>query len=438
MQLDEIREKLYNGGVAGCGGAGFPSYAKLSDGVETIILNCAECEPIISLHRQLLKVKVDEILSAFSLIKKAVGATRAIVAVKSSYRTTLDVLKRVKDTYGVEIKELQSVYPTGDEIVLIYEATGKIVPAGALPITQKVIVYNVETMFNAFNALNDVPVTHKYVTVTGEVNSPVTVKAPIGASFSDLIKVAGGAKIENYALVSGGPMMGKIVSSEDTVEKTTNAILVLPTDHPVVKAREIKPHTDARRAASSCCLCNRCTDLCPRHALGYPIDPARFMRSVSHRNHRDTEAYLNARYCSSCGLCESFSCVQNLSPRRLLEVAKREINKSGIRVVYDKPTTVGSLRGKTVPVSRLIKKLKLSEYSTQANITDDEIKVSKLRVSLRQAIGAPSVACVKVGDEVKAGQIIALGGEKLGLPIHCARNGKVIAVSKDVVIEVTK
>jgi len=120
MKLDEIKALLRESGVVGAGGAGFPSYAKLSEGVDTVILNCAECEPLLKVHRQVLETYTYEILSALSLILSATGAKRGIVAVKAHYHGTIAALNAEIGAFPeLSIHTLASVYPAGDEIILI-------------------------------------------------------------------------------------------------------------------------------------------------------------------------------------------------------------------------------------------------------------------------------------------------------------------------------
>ena len=88
MKLNELKDILREMGVVGAGGAGFPSYAKLSDKAETIILNCAECEPLLKVHRQVLEEYTYEILSAMSDIVRVTGAKQGIIAIKSHYTST--------------------------------------------------------------------------------------------------------------------------------------------------------------------------------------------------------------------------------------------------------------------------------------------------------------------------------------------------------------
>ena len=118
-------------------------------------------------------------------------------------------------------------------MILIKEVTGKVPDPGALPISVGVVVCNVESVYNIWRATKGHAVTHKYVTVAGEVKKPVTLLVPIGTKISQLISAAGGVTVSEPEYISGGPMMGKLTSPSEVVTKTTNAIIVLPADHNV-------------------------------------------------------------------------------------------------------------------------------------------------------------------------------------------------------------
>ena len=107
-------------GVVGAGGAGFPSYAKLTDKADTILLNCAECEPLLKLHRQLLEKHAYEIMKTFHTVMETVGASQAIIGIKKSYVQTVKALQQhIEEFPGLKLHLLDEVYPMGDEVVLI-------------------------------------------------------------------------------------------------------------------------------------------------------------------------------------------------------------------------------------------------------------------------------------------------------------------------------
>lgn len=428
MDIKELSSLLQQNGVVGAGGAGFPTYAKLDERAETIILNCAECEPLLRLHRQLLEEYAKEIVDTFHIIGEGVGAKELIIGIKKSYKKTITALESVIGEYPeVRLGLLDEVYPAGDEVVLIYEVTGKVVRPGGLPIETGVAVFNVETVYNAYRALNDKkPVTDKYVSVVAEVSNPVTVRVPIGTTLDEVVSMAGGATIENPVYFVGGPMMGNIGTGSQPVTKTTNAILVLPEEHYIINRKKSKSSIDLKRAAACCCNCSMCTDLCPRNRLGHPIEPNKFMQAATFKDVQNPDIFINTYFCSSCGLCEMFSCFQGLSPRTLMTEYKTELKKHGVPMPKVTAKPVGPEREyRKIPMERLMARLDLTKYDKEAPMNHDEISVERVKIMLSQHIGAPAAAAVKAGDEVVKGQIIASPGKGLSVAIHASISGKI-------------
>ena len=434
MELKDLKMRLREHGVVGAGGAGFPSYAKLSEQVDTVILNCAECEPLLKLHRQVLEAYTYEILFALSEIVFATGAKRGIVAIKEHYRSALDALKAEIGTFTqLSIHTMDSVYPAGDEIILIREVTGRTVQPGKLPVSVGVTVCNVESVYNVYRSMQGESVTDKYVTVAGEVNAPVTLRVPIGTRISELIAAAGGATSEDVVFLSGGPMMGRIVSGLDPVTKTTNAILVLPCDHAVVMNKQRNARVHLRRAMSVCCQCRSCTELCSRHVIGYPVEPHLVMRVLSNGGRGDVKALEGSLFCSSCGLCETYSCPQGLSPRALIAEMKSALKTSGMKlpegISAEEKVTDAEL--KKVSVERLTMRLGLKKYDVSAPLRED-FSTKKVKILTVQHIGAPCVPVVAVGDLVKKGDVIAKAPDgALGVDLHASIDGKVMTVQKE-------
>ena len=438
MNINDLKLILKNSGVVGAGGAGFPCYAKLSDKADTVLLNCAECEPLLKLHRQVMQVYAFEILTALDTVRETVGAKKAIVAIKPSYKKAVDAVKALLPEFKkVEIGLLPEVYPAGDEVVTIYETTGRVVPAGKLPIEVGVTVFNVETILNAYYAIkNGTGVTHKYITVTGAVKNPVTLKVPLGITVKEVIKLAGGATIKEYALINGGPMTGSIVSESDVITKTSNAILVLPPEQYIIKKRQNNPSISLKRAMSACCQCKMCTDLCPRNLLGHPIEPHKLMRNLSSGTTKDIEPYLGTFFCSGCGLCEMYSCFQGLNPRTLIGIVKGSLRKGGIPVPEAPEAPVKEERnGRYILKSRLTARLGLAEYNHSAPLDESEYNPKRVKLLLSQHIGKAAEPTVKVGDTVKAGDLIAAADENaLGVNIHSSINGIITEVTDKFVV----
>ena len=442
MDFNTLSLVIKNAGVAGAGGAGFPSYAKLNMATEIIILNCAECEPLLKLHRQVLENHAEEILYALSVIAETVEASKIIIAVKPAYKEAIAAVNKIIKNYkNTEIGLLPEIYPAGDEVVTIYETTGRVVPPGKLPISVGVTVFNVETILNVARALREeAPVTYKYITICGEVKNPVTLKAPMGMTYGELIELAGGATVENPVLIGGGPMTGMIAHMNDVVTKTSNAILVMPENQYIVRKRLTPMNINMKRAMAACCNCSMCTDLCSRNMLGHPIEPQKFMQAATSGLVTDTAPYINTMFCSACGLCEMYACGQGLNPRTLIAATKSQLRKNGIKIPDDvEAAPVPASRDyRTVPMERLKSRLGLDKYDVDAPLNEELVSTKKTKIMLSQSIGAPAIPCVKVGDSVKAGDVVGAFAENaLSLPVHASLDGTVAEVTdKYVLIDV--
>ncbi|MCR4797934.1 MAG: 4Fe-4S dicluster domain-containing protein [Lachnospiraceae bacterium] len=439
MTLDELKTIARENGVVGAGGAGFPSYAKMTEKADTVILNCVECEPLLKLHRQLLAAHGQDIVKMLDLVRDAMGAKEAVIGIKSEYKETIDAISGVVDQYeNVRIHTLRSAYPMGDEVVLIYEVTGRVIRPGGLPIDENVVVYNVETMYNLYRAaFEGTPVSDKVVSIVGEIDTPKTLRLPLGMRVEDAVRLAGKVTTPHPVYLMGGPMMGRFGSKDTVITKTTNAIIILPEGHKLKQKANKDLRTEKRRASSACCQCRTCTDLCSRHALGHPIEPHRVMRAVSGGDSADLSVFVNTMYCSGCGICEMYACPQGLSPKTIIQEFKGALRKGGIKpeAIESSPVAEGREERK-VPVHRLAMRLGLSQYDKEAPLYDSCTEAGTVSIPLGQHIGAPAKAVVKKGDQVKKGQQIAQAAEGLSVGIHSSIDGVILSVSEtDIKIE---
>ncbi len=438
MDIQELSAILRAGGIVGAGGAGFPAYAKLDRRTETIILNCAECEPLLKLHRQLLEKYAREIIDTLHLMAVCVGAREVVIGIKKAYQEAIATLHEHIAVYQeIRLGLLDSVYPAGDEVILIYETTGKTVPPGGFPIAGGIAVFNVETVYNIHRLLNQSqPVTDKLVTVAGAVPAPVTRRIPLGSTIAEAVAAAGGSRCEQPVYWLGGPMMGDIGTATQPVLKTTNAILVLPPDHLLVRRKKRTAAIDLKRAAAACCQCSMCTDLCPRQLLGHPIEPHKFMRAAICHDTQDTDIFLNTMFCSSCGLCENYSCMQGLSPRTLIADCKAGLKAHGIKPPTDVlAAPVPAARDlRQVPLKRLTARLDLVRYEKPAPLNEELLPVTRVTLPLGQHIGAPAVPIVRPGDTVAVGQMLAEPATGLSVALHASLDGQVSAVTDRYII----
>lgn len=437
MNIDELKIILKEKGVVGAGGAGFPTYAKLSEKVEIVILNGAECEPLFRVDRNILKNKANEVLKGLNIVVEAIGAKEGIVAFKEHYIESKEsVNENIYKFQKLRNVLLKDGYPAGDEVVLVYETTGRLVPQGGIPLNVGVMVINVETALNIYEAVeNNNSVTHKYLTISGEVNTPKTLLVPIGTTFEDLINEVGGIKIEDYELLIGGPMTGRLGNINECVTKTTKGIFILPKDNPIVASRNYRLKTELKRAMGVCSQCRMCTDLCPRNLLGHSIEPHKVMNSLSFGLDFNTDVFINAYACCGCNLCSAYSCHQGLNPKEIITELKDKLRKAGIKPKVNAGIKESPDREyRRVPVKRVISRLKLSKYDGDAPISEVLRKFNKVKISSAQSIGKKVRFIVNKGDKLEKGDIIGKIEDKdLGVYLHSSINGIVSEVTLDYV-----
>ena len=437
-----LTEMIRQAGIVGCGGAGFPTHAKYNGGpVQTIIINGAECEPLLQNDCYLMRNQADALIAAADALKKENHAQDFVIALKHSYKREIASLKKAieKVSSSVRIHEMDSFFPAGDEQTIVYEVTGKIVPPAGIPMNVGCVVSNVATLYCIYEAMQGKTFTEKYLTVTGEVKNPIIAKVPIGTPVKVCLELAGGTHLSDYIVVNGGPMMGKIMTKADAEEayvtKTMSGLIVLPVDHAIARNSRMKQSHMLNRAKSACIQCTFCTQFCPRALLGHPIQPHRVMRKLS--SGMDIQELLedpdirNAALCCECGICETFACPMGLQPRKMNVMVKRELAKASIRYKAEEKewTALPERILRKAPTMKVATKVGVGKYE---DIQIDELKelkadkVRTVRLALRQGIGTPAQPVVKDGDIVKVGQEIAVCPDgALGSILHASIDGKV-------------
>lgn len=430
---------IKDAGIIGAGGAGFPTHVKLNAKVQTVIVNGAECEPLLKVDQQLLDKKAHEILYALNKVVNETESKVGIIALKGKYKNAINSLNsKIKDYPKLQLFILENFYPAGDEQVLVYEVTKKIVPEGGIPLNVGVIVINVETLLNVYNAINGIPVTEKYLTVTGEVNNPVTIKVPIGISIEEAIEIAGGSTINDFSVIDGGPMMGKLVNDiRDPIKKNTKGLIVLRKDHKIIKSKVKIIEASIREARMACCQCSQCTEVCPRHLLGHKIEPSKIMRIAGYGKTCSTEITPTSTYlCSECALCEQV-CIMGLQPWKLNKCFKGELSKAGIKNPNHRaPEKADEFRAyRKFPVERLKQRLDIKKYDSNSLLEENEYNFSKVTILRSQHIGAKAESIVKVGDKVNKGDLIGdISDGKLGAKIHASIDGIITEITDESIV----
>jgi len=433
-------ETVRRNGVVGAGGAGFPAYVKLGSAVDTVIVNAAECEPLMHKDKEILRAFAGEVLEGLRLVMRETGAGEGVFGVKEKYTAIIAALQslveggeRKRDARQIRVHPLHDFYPAGDEFVLTYEVTRRVVPPGGIPPNVGVLTQNVETLLHVARGT---PVTHKYLTVAGAVARPATVCVPIGVSFAEAIALAGGPTCGEYDVLVGGAMMGRLArDTPGVVTRTTGGLIVLPDEHPLLARyrRDVRAINRIGRAA--CDQCVFCTQLCPRYLLGHPIEPHRAMRALG-LVYDSAPEVAGTIYCCECNLCSMMACPEDLDPKNVCVQAKAVVRERGVNWKGSPTREPHPLfDGRRTPIRRLKNKLGLREFRDEGPLLDETLRPERVVIPLRQHVGVAARPVVQPGDTVRAGQIVGdVAPDQLGCPVHASIEGRVAEVRPDAVV----
>ncbi|MDR1899724.1 MAG: 4Fe-4S dicluster domain-containing protein [Treponema sp.] len=443
--MNDLPRLILEAGVAGAGGAGFPVHVKYAAAADLFLVNGAECEPLLKTDQYIMTHFADRLCRAALAVKEHLKARRLIFALKEHYREQIDALKaaagKTAGKDGIEFCLLDSVYPAGDEQVLLYEAAGLTVPPGGLPVSVGAVVSNAGTLLAVADALEGKPVTRKYLTVAGCVKRPSVLHVPIGMGFEECIRLAGGPdrKAAGCFVIAGGPVMGKSAVPESgradsgVVTKTTSGIVVLPEDHYLERRQRLSPAHMKNRARAACIQCSICSDLCPRRLLGSPLRPHLVMRAFGSVPDTDelvtVEAAQNALLCCECGICEIYACPMELSPCRINILVKQELRRRGIRPEFPPAGPPSPDRPwRRIPSERMAARAGVLEYC-RGNPLEHFVEppyCARVSIPLQMHTGAASIPRVTAGQRVTTGELIAdIPENSLGARIHASIDGVV-------------
>ena len=436
-KTNSLVEMVWKAGVVGAGGAGFPTWKKIDARVKTVIVNGAECEPLLRNDQQLMAVRSGEIIRGLKLVMNSTGASRGVVALKKKYTAAIDALRaEIKGDGKISLHLMDSIYPAGDEFVIVYEVTGKVIPPGEIPLKVGILVSNVETFLNISRAERGEPVISRHLTVTGAVRKPITLELPIGTPIRAAVELAGGPVIKDWVIVIGGPMMGEVASSpEIPITKTTSALIVLPADHPVITRKTRSLEFDLSKIQSACCQCDYCTLVCPRALLGHNFKPHIVMRQIAlGLPISESPGITGAAFCCNCDLCGAYACPMNLPVGRLIKQVAARMKESG----WESPPRLSGYSPlprreySLIPVSRLTSRLGLSEYDRPAPLSESNFQPEIVTIPLKQHIGQPARPVVAERQEVKSGDLIGdIDSDTMGARVHASITGIIRKISKE-------
>ena len=293
MEIKELQDIIQQNGVVGAGGAGFPTYMKLTDKANTILMNCAECEPYLTADYRRMLENPEELIGGMKIILQIFDKAKGVFGIENNKPDCIEKLQElVKDEPRIEVCPLETKYPQGGERQLIYAVTGRSINSKMLPADAGCIVDNVETIIAIYNAVKlGKPVTNRISTITGDaVEHPGNFLYNIGTSYQELVDAAGGFKVQPEKIISGGPMMGfAMVTMDAPVTKTSSSILLFKED---VVAKSLE---------TACINCGRCVEICPSRII-----PSR-LADFSKRKDEASFVAWNGLECVECGSC-SYVC----------------------------------------------------------------------------------------------------------------------------------
>ena len=425
MNLQDIKKS----GVVGAGGAGFPTAVKLDSAPDTLIMNAAECEPLLHKDMELLKHHCDEVLAGFRIAMDITGARQSIIGIKKKNADAIRILEQ-RTGDGIQMHLMEDFYPAGDEITLIHQITGRVVQPGDLPITVGCIVQNVETLYNIGIKK---PVVEKFISIAGAVEEPATIKVPIGIAYKEVLSKFN-ITTKNYVLRSGGLMMGNLVKDLDTVvTKTTGALIVLPSDHHCVTMYEryATEHDTDRLAKASCDQCNYCTEFCPRYLLGHPVRPETAMRNRMFSREGEPFIDLGSEFCCECNLCTLYACPESLDPKGATVIEKRLLREQKLQWEGLPVSPHPMMEYRKVPTKKLMQRLDVTQYKDAGPMMDVKLDPILVRIPLNQHIGAVAKPIVKIDDIISKYDLIAESDGKISSNIHASIDGKVVKVNNE-------
>lgn len=322
LSREQIIDCIREAGIVGMGGAGFPTYVKLSpkepEKIEYCIANCAECEPYLTSDYRRMLEEPEKLVGGMKIILRLFPNARGVLAVEDNKPDCIRLLQEmVRGEERISVRALQTKYPQGAERTLIYAVTGRQINSSMLPADVGCVVNNVDTVVAIYRAVTEGrPLMERIVTVTGDaIENPQNYRVRIGMNYRELIEEAGGFRGKPEKIVCGGPMMGFAMFDLDVpTTKTSTALLCLSRDE--VSAMEHGP----------CINCGRCVEVCPGRVV-----PSRL---ADYAEHFDEEAFVknNGMECCECGCC-SYVCpakrplTQEIKSMRKIQLAKRKNSK---------------------------------------------------------------------------------------------------------------
>lgn len=320
LDREQLLNKIRRAGLAGMGGAGFPSAVKLNPRanheIDTLIINGTECEPYITADDILMREKADEVIQGTLLLAHVLGNPQNIyIGVEDNKPTAIELLRKAAKGTAVDVVDFPTKYPSGGEKQLIQILTGKEVGSGEIPASLGIVCQNVGTTVAAWQAVRyGRPLVSRITTVVGEaLDTQRNIEVRFGTLISEVLEQHGFSAEVAGRLIMGGPMMGFAMQDANVpVIKTTNCILA--------PSKEELPEPPP---AQACIRCGMCAEACPASLL-----PQQLYWYAQSEDFDRLQAH-NLMDCIECGAC-SFVCPSNIPLVQYYRASKGAIKQAAI------------------------------------------------------------------------------------------------------------
>jgi electron transport complex protein RnfC len=318
---DDLVKAVRASGLVGLGGAGFPSFVKLTISpekpIDTLVVNAAECEPYITVDYRECLDNTENVMRGVYRLAEILELKNVIIAVEDNKPKAIKVMKEIADLDNdrgntVRLMTLKSRYPQGAEKMMVLSATGRKVPAGKLPADVGCIVMNVGSVAFVSRYLDTgKPLVSRTVTVSGDcIRNPMNVRVPIGTLMKDIVDFCGGFTEEPVKILSGGPMMGTAITDLNVpLLKSNNAVLAFSK-----KGAGLKKEYP-------CIHCGRCHEACPMGLIPTDIEKYALLKDA------ETLSKMGTMVCMECGSC-AFSCPGGKPLVQYMRLAKSVIREA--------------------------------------------------------------------------------------------------------------
>lgn len=397
LSHQQIVDKVRSAGIAGMGGAAFPTHIKLNpvSEIDLVIINGVECEPYISADDRLMREYSQDILAGIGIIHRLLTPKRIVIAIEDNKPEAAKAMQEAVSQCGlpagsIRVTVIPTKYPSGGEKQLIQIITGREVPSGAIPAKLGIVVHNVGTAFAIHQAVTQgKPLVERVVTVTGKnVSKPGNYWLPIGTPVDHVLTATEFTPEPDQKVIIGGPMMGHALANiQVPILKGTNCILV-PSSQEIGNTPEEK----------ACIRCGECATACPALLLPQQL----FWHAKAEEY--DNAASYNLKDCIECGCC-SYVCPSDIPLVEYYRIAKSALKQAADeKQQAERAKQRFDARLARLEEEKLAREAKAKEASErrQASMTGTDknaVAEAMARIAAKKAAAAQAVTSESITEE---------------------------------------